>query len=194
MGGSIMELLIIPTIIIWRLYDGRGYPKSEIMGWALACLIAAGFAYGLPIADWGHALAVCLLAFSCMILGYDRTITDGGDDNGWRSYRSMLWRSRLAAGIPIVGVIAAQFGATVSAYDLVMLPVLCVLANVTEVPFRRYQLRLEAIETARRKQFIADGGSAFDYKPGLVARYIAHWCEAWEAAWIGTALALQGFF
>jgi len=180
-------LAIIIATIIWRVYDGRGYRLSEAMGWTLAFILGSVISVGHDAPTGLYNIAVSVIAFWCIIRGYDRTV----DPEGWRSYRVMAWRSLPA--VLILPIAMGHFWATGRFLgDFVLITAMCFAANLTQVPLRRYQLRLEALEDARRKRFIAEGGFMDDYKPGLIARYIAHFCEGWEAAWIGAAIALRG--
>lgn len=162
-------MLIFGTIIAriaafmgWRWYDGRGYRLSEAIGWSFGALLGAT-TFGLDVwQQMAYGACVGLLATWCIVKGY----------NGWASYMPMLRRSWPAAGIPPVVAVAGLLGLDVSAFHAVAAPAMCVAANVTQVPLRRWQ----------------------DRATGTLGKYSAEICEIYEAAWIGSAIVLMGIF
>jgi hypothetical protein len=157
----IFLILSISIMVAWRLYDGRGYPLSEAAGWLIGPAIGA-LAFGLD-AEWGeiiHGGTVGLLATWCIVGGYD----------GWDRYGPMLWRSHPAALILAFAGLDWWIGIVEPNGSIVLVAAMCVAANVTQVPLRRWQARAT----------------------GVLGKYSAHICEAYEAVWIGAAIGMMG--
>lgn len=157
------EVSAVLMFMVWRWYDGRGYRLSEVIGWALgAGLGATTFGFDVSWQQMAYGACVGVLATWCIVKGYD----------GWNVYRPMLIRSLPATLIPPVAVVAGLLGLDVSSFHAVAVPAMCLAANLTQVPLRRWQ----------------------DRATGTLGKYSAEICEIYEAAWIGAALVLMGVF
>lgn len=160
----------IAVMVAWRLYDGRGYPFSEAASWVIGVALGA-FTFGVGVTWWQmlHGAGVGVLATWCIVRGY----------NGWDDYRVMLFRS-LPALFIIPWCVAAHllFGVPLSPAVAAVITFMCIAANVTEVPLRRWQHRMDATLPSKRPFF---------------AKWSAHISEGYEAAWIGAAIAVAGW-
>jgi len=167
--GQIFRYVI--GLVLWRLYDGRGYRLSEIIGWFLA-LAAGALVFGLAV-PWQQMVyggGMGIVAVWCMVKGY----------NGWDQYLPMFRRSLPALLMFPWGFVCQEgLGADVNFLTLTIVVILCFAANVTEVPIRRWQHRMDAKWGGKPKSEIP-----------LPARFTAHIAEGWEAVIIAIALAL----
>jgi len=147
-------LAVASIMVAWRFYDGRGYPYSEAAGWVIGPLLGA-LAFGIyaPLETMVYGALQGALATWCIVRAY----------KGWDQYMPMLRRSWPAVGVVLLGFLAMVLGMDVGPV-FILSAVMCVIANVGQVPFRRK----------------------------LHIQYTAHICEAWEAAWVGIAIAVLG--
>lgn len=120
----------IIALVSWRLYDGRGYPLSEIMGWVLGVGLGAfSTGYGNEWYEWFYGAGAGAIIIWTIIKGYD----------GWDEYKAMFIRSTPSLLLIPWCIVWQTFNTWTIA-----LVVLCFAANITEVPIRRWQHRTEA--------------------------------------------------
>lgn len=165
-------MVVIWTIIL-RLYRGRDINKfSRPLTWATGTIVGAT-SWGFD-ASWGqmvYGAAIGALATWCIVWTYKNT------PEGWRNYKSMLIRTTPAAGIPVVVVAASLLGLQVGPFEAVCVPVMCLIANLTQIPWRRLQ---QSVETWTKQPWYG--------------KYMAHIAEGYEAMWVGSAIVLIRVF
>lgn len=178
---TIAAIFLILMVAV-RIYRGRNFNKgSRPMGWALAVLGGVTLAWTTDPATIRFVAASSALAFWCIGAGYD----------GWDKYWPMALRSLPAAGIIPLAVAAQWFG--VDASGALAAVVMCFCANVTQVPIRRLQHRID--QAGHRSDCAVNNAPA--YAPGscdcgqnFKGNATAIFAEGWEAMWVAGAIVV----